>query len=1599
MPKISKNSKNNKIHFFQKDVAFWKKALFEINFQSSSPDVESETHQSKSKKQHGGYTSLTDENDSSNNKNRSFALYNRNKAYLSSKKIINRAFAVIYYSPNITINGMKPDIDIPIAHYLARGYDVRFDLSALNEKQRDLFWRELIGEDNLAQVEIKTRSSFLSKLLRTTKLDTVAKFLNQTFNVVSVRHPYPAVTTNFVAETALRIFAMLAVTGTVVGLSALAVTTFGLGIIAVPLVPAGMYVLYQGAKKLVELIRGKEKIFSTLFKFKKDSNENVPLRVRLNQKTKQLSFSLKSEQTQDSSLENDLATIQNPTYAEEFKTTTKYKLPENSVCVVKVTPQTLKMLKDNPQGISEQQLDLPPSAAVKLDEAERQNKTETFIRTNQSLLKHAPPSRPSVSDIPLVVVRASQPAKSVVIGLPTTIQPNLNNFNFAGLKSLNIQSQFMLGANPCIKITINRSLQNHINIFIFKDKITFSQLPLNDETGRLVIKQVAIALSYLRNPNASEKTEEERLREGIAILQSVNSQNLFTNSYNNNLQSELNDYIQFWNESLTEINRVAIESDSLDSGSDSEEELSESETSSVDTKYSVRDFPIVDYSTEQPANRAWTLEEDDATEYSEDATSDSSSSDDSESVEEVEFSSLSTYAQRKAITQEIADKLSANDDKAFEQFLSNPQFIYNDARKPDAYKKGDPIVERAQAFLIAADLWLFSNINLYADKNAEFIRGSKTTHNELREKLNNLFLEFEAQSIYLPNDVETQQKALNHFLGKMTYLLYKNTKYNANGKLNEDDALQKLYKELALAEALTVWQQGREEILVTHLESKKVGTDQTYTSLQIDYPISEITQDQYNELKKIFDVDPKGQPINKHPDWFENKKLPEFAKYFLKKTLAENPDAPANQMHIASFEDVKLRYKSMPATLKRFLGVSNISESHYLIFDQNKRLISQSIEDRSSSLAANEMHNLDMQKRVAIHNARQMYLGEKKQKALQLRDDYQNFWQLTNAEKNNLPEKYRSHAAPIVLSASVLSPEGEPAKLLRSVISEINIDMLNVKDYALEIIDEESYEDKAKTKPIVHLMGSNHIINGVRHWPRSLTQHLSIKARRNSVYYLEQMEFLSHIAKNRAAINPFNQEEEKDLAQLQGTLEELKIALDTHEGLRRMYGVIPVLTKDYKFDDISDQFKKDAEQYWVWAAKIEAILEKFPANSINDVNAFVTRFGAIFGGRNQAKDFLCGLHALVEYVKITNLAKENDPVFFGEDKNINLYRSALERVFIRKMHGRSHVACKSGKDRTGMAKLLADAIEKFWAIHGCIPQYNNQAHWEMLMNYAADEFISKHHQIISQLNSQGADGLKSLKGMIPELLKKLVMQKIEAMEKLNRGLVEDEKPEEDFGKAFFEANKLGSSLNKPHPEFFDSEELSLIKQEVNLIDKSANYSDEYLIEQLINPKLADILRRALAGQIDAHSNLLDWQKIDRLNEAVFRKINFDACLYNVGLEHLSTEDKHALEKENENIADKLLSSKENDESLLTRIWQFSKRQPEVFAKSQYAGILEIKSLKELVQAHGIDGIKPKEEMEPAFPYLIPTKVDLKPRLEAVPADVLNDCSVTIGLSR
>lgn len=179
------------------------------------------------------------------------------------------------------------------------------------------------------------------------------------------------------------------------------------------------------------------------------------------------------------------------------------------------------------------------------------------------------------------------------------------------------------------------------------------------------------------------------------------------------------------------------------------------------------------------------------------------------------------------------------------------------------------------------------------------------------------------------------------------------------------------------------------------------------------------------------------------------------------------------------------------------------------------------------------------------------------------------------------------------------------------------------------------------------------------------------------------------------------------------------------------------------------------------------------------------------------------------YIKVANRSN-----IFGSE---NLMLAALEDILADKLGGLGYGSCKSGKDRKGVQTILADTLVRYFSeTHQMPTSYNDPRLIQLFVN----EFMTNHRAIIAEMNGPGAEGLKSLKGILPEPFYKAL--------KANPGLLD--------------IHKANSSYNKPQTNAGTSAIIQA--QEAKFKASDATVAAEHEKAQNATPQRKDILLSA-----------------------------------------------------------------------------------------------------------------------------------------------------------
>ncbi len=154
------------------------------------------------------------------------------------------------------------------------------------------------------------------------------------------------------------------------------------------------------------------------------------------------------------------------------------------------------------------------------------------------------------------------------------------------------------------------------------------------------------------------------------------------------------------------------------------------------------------------------------------------------------------------------------------------------------------------------------------------------------------------------------------------------------------------------------------------------------------------------------------------------------------------------------------------------------------------------------------------------------------------------------------------------------------------------------------------------------------------------------------------------------------------------------------------------------------------------------------------------------------RDALKFLNILKDYAELLQKAPHT-----GHDRNPNLWRAAYEEMILNALYG-----CRSNKDRAGMFTLQLDAMEEVFAATGRLPKFDDTGMHRDTFNKAyATEFLSGHHNRYAELNTKGAQALKSVRDVLAKDTQAMILEKAGTLGK---------------GASIFDQHKSCSARNK-----------------------------------------------------------------------------------------------------------------------------------------------------------------------------------------------------------
>ncbi|GAB4393341.1 MAG: hypothetical protein Tsb005_11190 [Gammaproteobacteria bacterium] len=652
------------------------------------------------------------------------------------------------------------------------------------------------------------------------------------------------------------------------------------------------------------------------------------------------------------------------------------------------------------------------------------------------------------------------------------------------------------------------------------------------------------------------------------------------------------------------------------------------------------------------------------------------------------------------------------------------KFLWRDFTDSNTTRKVDAIAERAQNFNDA-----ISFLMKYSD--AGFIKDAT----ELQQKATQSFINFQKQLALKANTtVKEQQNLLSGYLTELSDLIREQTNLSQN----------KAFKQLLLAERLHTIEKSRETLVTIH---QQAIDNQQYQIIQIEEPINQFTDAQYQEFAAIFSNNP--------PEWFNL--LPKLSQNFLKDKLAEQNAKPPRI--IAKVEAEKV-LQSLPSTIKNLPILANFSRHHLVVRDQNGNVLRYHQEYRSASAGPNGIKHDGERSRITEYNLKQVMTAHETPMLAgnpgSPPNTFAQHWELTAPQANAI--------RPPILFATLLSPlkiDTIPAKAIKFWENN-NYELIKLKTAAANEI--------AQTRGLNStILTSNNTVNSNRRGRADFaTITETSKVRGNGIIYLSNAAELAKALKDNLAAkaNPKHESTVQQLVALSQTL------------------------TDLRKNKLSDARTFNADALTELSASIDKFIKQ--SNLQSDLADNFTANGAA-----KAQDFILLLAATKDYIQLANAENFS----FNLGRNHQLFRSALERIIVETSGSYSHITCKSGKDRTGIAVMHADAMLIYQTVYGKLPSYFDNEHDRALfVDIFAELFLTRHQQFNAAQNARGAYGLKGVKGTLPKDIKEAI----------------DKKAREQYGIGdIFQEEPIFSSLNKPellHPDHQEQYQLDHIDE-------------------------------------------------------------------------------------------------------------------------------------------------------------------------------------------
>lgn len=483
-----------------------------------------------------------------------------------------------------------------------------------------------------------------------------------------------------------------------------------------------------------------------------------------------------------------------------------------------------------------------------------------------------------------------------------------------------------------------------------------------------------------------------------------------------------------------------------------------------------------------------------------------------------------------------------------------------------------------------------------------------------------------------------------------------------------------------------------------------------------------LTKAQYEEFCKIYN-----QREQDRPQWFNA--LPQFAQHHLRQKFLE-PNGS-----IMSYESAQTHIHGVPSLLRSVPGTANAME-HTLVqiipgVDDSTVQTLYSAK-RSAAVGTLEIKDKQDAQTVAQQNLEQVLFP----KGL---DEQSPFIQKAEAAWGIQPHERETVIFPIVVT-SVMSPTsyhnlpGGISKKWHLIRKDNDRLLIDAKDHAVAKLNRDAETISGYGRDVsvlsvgpqpkksrICLMTANHTINAFRQARIALGGFIG-KSESSKESWNRAQNLL--VSLRSIVLMMYQRGRQEDLLLLNTHLSELDRVLQTCLSNKKP------LNKDQYLE-----LREAIERFKNTEGVVAALQAAQPGDDPAQQKAIADRF-------------VTTLDASLDYLYTNFVCEER-----GLDRNRPLWKACSELTF-EELLGDAYFGCKSGKDRTGVVEIHLDAMWQFREFTGHFPRYDDSdTDRKLFVSLFAQGFLSGHQQLLASLNAPGANGLKSLGGILVSDLK------------------------------------------------------------------------------------------------------------------------------------------------------------------------------------------------------------------------------------------------------